>query len=63
MSSRSGVERITVESRQMCRDCGWRGFDPCIARQVQYGWEEPWDELYCPECGETVGPAPQEEHE
>jgi hypothetical protein len=38
-----------------CYDCGWVGNRPKVHEGVQYGWEEPWDEPYCPECGECVG--------
>lgn len=45
------LRRILVWS---CYDCGWLGNRPCVHKNVQYGWEDPWDESYCPECGETV---------
>lgn len=39
-----------------CFDCGYVGNRPTENPDTQYGWEEPWTELSCPECGESCGP-------
>jgi hypothetical protein len=39
-----------------CFDCGYVGNRPEVIPDQQYGWEDPWEELVCPECGESAGP-------
>ncbi len=38
-----------------CFDCAWVGNRPVVTEGVVYGWEDPWTEYTCPECGESIG--------
>jgi hypothetical protein len=56
-NARSGNSRQPRTAEVVfCFDCGYVGNRPDEHKGVVYGWEKPWDELVCPECGESAGP-------